>query len=230
MKNKSKSKKIKIAALIISAAAVFCAIVPILVNTYVKLKADKYILTPEQAQTLDADCILVLGAGVKPDGTMSHMLHDRMAQGIELYKSGAGKKILASGDHGREDYDEVNTMKLFAVENGVPKEDIFLDHAGFSTYESMYRARDIFKCKKIIIVTQGYHLKRAVYDARALGLEAYGVPSDPRAYGKKIHNSVREFLARNKDFLYCIIKPQPTYLGEEIPICGDAKISDDRVY
>ena len=225
-----KSKKIKIIAFVLGVLIFICVLIPFIINGYVVNTANKYIITSDEAQNLDADCVLVLGAGVKPDGKMSDMLHDRMTLGIELYKSGAGRKILASGDHGRENYDEVNTMKMFAVENEVPAEDVFLDHAGFSTYESMYRARDIFKCKRIVIVTQGYHLKRAVYNARALGLDAYGVPSDPRSYGKKIHNSVREFLARNKDFIYCKFKPEPTFLGDEVPIYGDAKISDDRVY
>lgn len=225
-----KNKKLKVLAVVLSVIVLFCVSIPFVINAVVVTTANKYIIEPEEAKKLDADCILVLGAGVRPDGTPSNMLNDRMEMGIELYKGRAGKKILASGDHGRKNYDEVNTMKRLAISKGVPKNDVFLDHAGFSTYESMYRARDIFKCKKIVIVTQGYHLKRAVYNARALGLEAYGVASDPRMYGKVIYNNVREFLARNKDFVYCILKPEPTYLGEELPISADAEISDDRVY
>ena len=141
-----------------------------------------------------------------------------------------GKKILASGDHGRDSYDEVNHMKQYAVGRGVDPDDVFLDHAGFSTYESMYRARDVFEVKSAIVVTQKYHLYRAVYNARRLGIDAYGVAADKRVYGKPVYNFVRESLARCKDFFMCIFKPEPTYLGEVIPISGSASLSDDTEY
>lgn len=133
-----------------------------------------------------------------------------------------------SGDHGRTSYDEVNVMKNFATENGVPSEDVFMDHAGFSTYESMYRARDVFKAEKILIVTQEYHLYRAVYDARALGLDAYGTVSMPRTYQGQLYRDIREVLARDKDFFYAIFKPEPTYLGEAIPVQGDGNLTNDK--
>ena len=154
------------------------------------------------------------------------MLEDRLLQGVELYYYGASGKLLMSGDHGRENYDEVNVMKNFALERGIPSEDVFMDHAGFSTYESMYRAKEIFKAEKILIVTQEYHLYRAIYDARALGIEAYGVASDPRSYSGQIYRDVREVLARNKDFLFGIFKPEPTYLGEEIPVYGNGNATN----
>lgn len=168
----------------------------------------------------DYDCILVLGCGVNGD-TPSHMLEDRLLQGIELCKSGASDKLLMSGDHGRKSYDEVNVMKKFAVDRGIASENVFMDHAGFSTYESMYRARDIFNAKKILIVTQDYHLYRAIYDARKLGIDAYGVASNPRSYSGQLYRDIREILARNKDFVYTIFKPEPTYLGEAIPVWGN---------
>lgn len=198
---------------IICAAAVFG------IDFYVRNSAGEYILTPETAGS-GYDCILVLGCGVHGT-TPSHMLEDRLLQGVELFNNGASGKMLMSGDHGRENYDEVNVMKDFATERGVASEDVFMDHAGFSTYESMYRAKEIFKAEKILIVTQKYHLYRAVYDARALGLDAYGVASDPRSYSGQLYRDIREILARNKDFVYTIIKPEPTYLGEAIPVQGD---------
>lgn len=204
---------------IICAAAVFG------IDFYVKKSTENYILTPENAGS-GYDCILVLGCGVWGE-TPSHMLEDRLLQGIELCKNGASEKMLMSGDHGRENYDEVNVMKNFAVERGIDSEDIFMDHAGFSTYESMYRARDIFKAGKILIVTQDYHLYRAIYDARALGLEAYGVASNPRSYGGQLYRDIREILARNKDFVYAIIQPEPTYLGEAIPVQGNGNQTND---
>ena len=194
------------------------------IDFYVKKSTEKYILTPENAGN-GYDCILVLGCGVH-GSTPSHMLEDRLLQGIELFENGASEKMLMSGDHGKENYDEVNVMKNFAVERGVDSEDVFMDHAGFSTYESMYRARDIFKAQKILIVTQDYHLHRAIYDARALGLEAYGVASNPRSYSGQLYRDIREILARNKDFVYAIIQPEPTYLGEAIPVQGDGNATN----
>lgn len=196
------------------------------IDFYVRKSTEKYILTPEEAGS-GYDCILVLGCGVYGD-TPSHMLEDRLLQGIELYENGASDKMLMSGDHGEENYDEVNVMKDFARNRGVKSTDIFMDHAGFSTYESMYRAKEVFKAEKIIIVTQDYHLYRAIYDARALGLEAYGVASNPRTYSGQTYRDVREFLARNKDFLYGIFKPEPTYLGDPIPIQGNGNETNDK--
>ena len=171
--------------------------------------------------------MLVLGCGVWGDKP-SHMLEDRLLVGIELCKNGASEKLLMSGDHGRDEYDEVNVMKKFATDRGLDSEDVFMDHAGFSTYESMYRARDIFKAKKVLIVTQEYHLYRAIFVARRLGLDAHGVTSDLRDYGGQIFRDIREILARNKDLVYTIIKPEPTYLGEAIPVQGDGNATNDK--
>ena len=186
------------------------------------------IITEEEAASVNADCILVLGAGVHPDGTPSNMLEDRLLKGIELYQKGASGKLLMSGDHGRKNYDEVNVMKQFATDSGVPSEDVFMDHAGFSTYESMYRARDVFQVKKVVIVTQKYHLYRALYAAKKLGLDAVGVPSDQRKYGGQKRRDVRELLARGKEFMTGLLKPAPTYLGEAIPVSGDGNATNDR--
>ena len=133
-----------------------------------------------------------------------------------------------SGDHGQESYDEENAMKQYAIKNNVPSEDVFMDHAGFSTYESIYRAKEIFKADKIVIVTQEYHLYRALYIAEKLGIEAYGVASDLHKYGGQNARDVREVLARCKDFATSIVKPKPTYLGEEIPIDGNGNGTNDK--
>ena len=145
------------------------------INLYVKLSTKKQILHEENYTKLtDVDCILILGAGIW-DNKPSPMLEDRLLEGIKLYKKGISNRIIMSGDHGREEYDEVNTMKNYAIEKGVLSEDIFMDHAGFSTYESVYRAKNVFLAKKVVIVTQKYHLSRALYISNQLGLEAYGV-------------------------------------------------------
>ncbi|PKM77699.1 MAG: hypothetical protein CVU90_05945 [Firmicutes bacterium HGW-Firmicutes-15] len=199
-----------------------------LTNYYVEQAGEKYIFSADQVP--DAEVVLVLGAYVLPDGKVSDMLNDRLTVGYELYEQGKAPRILVSGDHGRTNYDEVNTMKSFLKGKGVPSQGIFMDHAGFSTYESMYRARDIFQVKKLIIVTQHYHLQRALFIARSLGLEAYGVASDLHDYGPVMGQyQLREMAARNKDFwLAKIIKPQPTFLGEVIPVFGDGGETDDK--
>lgn len=198
------------------------------INIYIKSSTKKKILTLEEASALEGiDCILILGAGVWGERP-THMLEDRLDYGIALYKAGASNRLLMSGDHGRKNYDEVNVMKKYAIGEGVPSPDVFMDHAGFSTYESLYRARDIFEAKRIIIVTQEYHLYRALYIADKLGLEAYGVPSNPRSYAGQRARDIREVLARVKDLFYVIIKPEPTYLGESIPVSGDGDVTNDK--
>ena len=199
------------------------------INGHVKKSTADQILSPEEAATLtDVDCILVLGCYVHDSGRPSDMLADRLRRGIELYQSGAAPKLLMSGDHGQKDYNEVKAMKLEAMDEGIPSEDIFMDHAGFSTYESIFRARDVFAADKIIIVTQEYHLYRALHVANALGVEAYGVAADYHTYVGQAYRELREILARNKDFATSILKPEPTYLGDVIPVSGDGDLTNDR--
>lgn len=209
-------------------AIIIIAVIVININLYVKISINKKILKEEDYKKLsDIDCIIVLGAGIwnnKP----SPMLEDRLLEGINLYKNNVSNKIIMSGDHGRAEYDEVNIMKNYAIEKGVKSEDIFMDHAGFSTYESIYRAKEIFKAKKVVIVTQKYHLYRALYIAKQLDLEAYGVGADPRQYVGATYREIREILARDKDFIKCIFKPKPTYLGETIPVSGNGDITNDK--
>ncbi len=198
------------------------------VNGHVKAVGKSRLLTVANAAELtDVDCIIVLGCQVRSDGSLSHMLRDRLIRGVEVYNTGAAPKLLMSGDHGRTNYDEVGAMKQYAIDDGVPSENVFMDHAGFSTYETMYRAKEIFKADKVIIVTQEYHLYRALYIAERLGLEAYGVSSDLNTYGGQTARDVREVLARCKDFAMCILKPEPTYLGEAIPVSGNGDLTND---
>lgn len=207
--------------IVLLAAAVFS------ISAYIKTSTAAGILSAEEAAAFDADCILVLGAGVLPSGYPSNMLEDRILRSIELYEMGASDYLLVSGDHGQHHYDEVNVMKQYAVDKGVPSEDIFMDHAGFSTYESMYRAKEIFQAKKVLIVTQEYHLYRSIYIARALGMEAYGVSADMRPYRGEARRQLRELASRSKDFFQVILKPQPTYLGEPIPLQGSGDVTND---
>lgn len=220
---KTKKKIFRNIIIILLCFAVVGVAVLLIINGHVKSAGKDRILTVEQAAELeDVDCIIVLGCQVKDDGTPSDMLKDRLTRGVEVYNLGAAPRVLMSGDHGREEYDEVGTMKDYAVEAGVPSEVIFMDHAGFSTYESMYRAKEIFQVDKVIVITQEYHLYRALYIAEQLGIEAYGVASDYHTYAGQGMRDLREVLARCKDVAMCIFKPEPTYLGDSVPITGNA--------
>ena len=199
------------------------------INSWVKNSVKEYILNEEQAaQLADMDCILVLGCKVGADGTLSHMLEDRLRQGVALYDLDAAPKLLMSGDHGTAQYDEVDAMKHYAVDAGIPSCDVFMDHAGFSTYESVYRAKEVFGVQRVIIVTQEYHLYRALMIARRMGLDAYGVAVNYRTYVGQTSRDVREILARVKDFGMTIFWPKPTYLGEVIPISGNGELTHDE--
>lgn len=207
----------------------FLCIVGILIvcfiNEYV-IVATKSSFLKETTNIQNIDCILVLGAGVK-NNEPSLMLKDRLDKGIELYQNGYAKKIIMSGDHGREDYDEVNVMKRYAMEHGIPSSDIFMDHAGFSTYDSIYRAKEIFGVKKMIIVSQKYHLYRALYLASTLEIESIGVSAEDIKYTGSTYRELREVFARNKDFVKGFLNPPSTYLGEEISVNGDGNITND---
>lgn len=222
-------KRILIVILSIILFFTICAVALFAINGYVKSSVEARIISENTAEQLDDfDCIIVLGCGVKND-VPSAMLADRLSVGISLYKSGASSNIIMSGDHGREDYDEVNVMKQYAIDEGVPSDDIFMDHAGFSTYESIVRAKEIFEAERILIVTQQYHLYRALYIAEHFGLEAYGVSADLQSYRGQQMREFREILARNKDFFSSIFKPKPTYLGEAIPVQnGNGDITNDK--
>ena len=206
---------------------IITVVIGIAINLYVKLSTKKQIIKENEYEKLsDIDCIIILGAGIWGDKP-SPMLEDRLLEGIKLYQNNVSNKIIMSGDHGRKEYNEVKIMKEYAIEKGIPSENIFMDHAGFSTYDSIYRAKDIFQAKKVIIVTQKYHLYRALYIANKLGLEAYGVGADPRKYVGATYREIREILARNKDFIKCVFKPSPTYLGDSIPVSGNGDMTND---
>ena len=219
-------RRIKRFFIILISAAVLLAATAFVPNFIVIKKTESNIVTLEEAELSDVDCAVILGAGVR-EGKPTPMLRDRLLVGIDLYKSGAVKKLIMSGDHGREEYDEVNAMKAYANELDVPSDDIFMDHAGFSTYETIYRAREIFEADSIIIVSPEYHLYRALYIAERLGLKAVGVAADLNTYRGQTRRDLREILARDKDFFKCIIKPKPTYLGDKIPVSGNGNLTND---
>ena len=217
-------KLIKIITVTVLLASIFAVAVA---NIIVIASANPYIVSFDEAAALgDIDCIIVLGAGLKADGSPSNLLYERILCGAELYLANASERLLLSGDHSRADYNEVGAMKSYMLERDIEAGAVFTDHAGFDTYDTMYRAKEIFKAKRVIIVTQGFHLSRAVFIANALGLDAYGVDCDTGRYGRNIKNDLREIAARPKYLLDAIFKPEPKYLGEAIPIWEDASATD----
>ena len=199
-----------------------------LINIVIIVTTNKKILTINKINNKKYDCILVLGAGVR-NNYPSPMLEDRLKTAIELYNNKVAPKILVSGDHEYKNYDEVNVMKNYLIEAGIPSNDIFMDHAGLSTYDSIYRAKHIFKVKKMAIVTQKYHLYRSLYIANTLDINSIGISANKRPYAYQTKRDIREIAARIKDFFKCIIKPSPSYLGEVIPINGDGNITNDEL-
>jgi len=192
------------------------------VNLYVKLSVKDRIVSLEKAKSFDADAVLVLGCLVR-GSTPSGMLSDRLDTALMIEHTAP---FIMSGDHGTKEYDEVNVMRNYAVANGIPVERVFMDHAGFCTYDSIYRLKEVFGAKKAIIVTQEYHLYRALYIAESMGIEAYGVSADLHTYGGQTSRDIREIIARNKDFLWCIFKPEPKYLGDPIDLKGDGRVTE----
>ncbi|WP_461372621.1 SanA/YdcF family protein [Candidatus Aquicultor sp.] len=214
---------------LITALVLVIGVVSVLVmNLVVVCGAQGHIVrSPDKAPR--APVAIVLGAKVLKSRRLSDMLADRVNAGIDLYKKGKVKKLLLTGDHGRTAYDEVNSMRKYALQRGVPAGDIFMDHAGFNTYDSMYRARDVFGVKQAVIVTQDFHLARSVYTARALGIDASGVSADRHIYAGVVRNEAREALARIKAFIQLTIThPRPKFLGPKIPITGDGRLTNDK--
>ena len=171
------------------------------VSGWVVLHERNSILSAEDVPSKDLDCILVLGCGVDAQGRPKPMLHDRMTVAVELYEKGWADTLLLTGDNSGPDYNEVGAMETFALDHGVPAEALLLDNEGFNTDASIRRARDVFGMEQVVIVTQEYHLFRALLLAESYGLEASGVSATLRTYGpKQVQWSLREVLARDKDF------------------------------
>lgn len=173
------------------------------------------------------DCIVILGAGLRGNEP-SPMLKDRLDKGITCYQNGLAPKILMSGDHGRDGYNEVQVMKQYAVSAGVPSQDIFMDHAGFSTYDSMVRAHDIFGLKNPVIVTQKYHIYRALFIGNNVGLDCTGIPTDYYKYGGHPYRTFREYIARCKDVGTVLLGTEPVYRGEPISITGNGDVTNEE--
>ena len=184
------------------------------------------IVDTETAATFGADAVVVLGASVFADGTPSGILRDRLDDGIALYKEGVAPKLIMSGDNSTVSYNEVQVMKDYAISQGVPSYDVFCDHAGFSTYESMYRAKHVFGAERIVVATQTYHLYRALYAAQGLGLDSLGVASDYHDYSKQLQYDLREIPARTKDFFKTLFKVPSTFVGDPISLDQSGDVTE----
>ena len=193
------------------------------INFYVKFSTKNQIIDLSEVEEVDA--IVVLGASIREDGSLSLMLKERLDTSFEVYKQN-NSKLVMTGDHTKKYYNEVSAMKNYAIENGIDSNIIYLDHAGISTYDSIYRMKHIFKLNKIIIVTQEYHLYRALYIANSLGIEAYGVDATKVRYTGQLYRDLREILARNKDFFKCIFKPESTHMGNTIDMNASGDLTN----
>jgi SanA protein len=205
--------------LFVLAAALSVAIINVFMT--LKVKGD----TATVANAPNAQAAIILGALVNADGTLSPMLADRVARGAELYKAGKVDSVIVSGDHGTWGYDEPTTMRKALQAQGVPASKIFTDHAGFDTWATMKRAREVFKVETALVVTQGFHMTRSLYLADAAGLKATGVTSDIQPYGRQQRISeFRELPARVKAFRSATFDSK-VLLGPAIPV----ESSDSRV-
>jgi SanA protein len=182
--------------------------------------------TRDVAEVPPAEAALVLGAQVYTNGKPSIMLADRVHAAEALYRAGKVKKILVSGDHGRWSYDEPGTMRKMLLADGIPARDIFTDHAGFDTWDSAQRARRVFDVRSAVVVTQRFHMARALFDARRAGLHVTGFIADRRGYGRVMYKlEAREAVARVKAVGDAVVGAGPKFLGAQIPITGDGRES-----
>ena len=197
------------------------------INLYINKSSEAYIYN-DISKIPYAYTALVPGSLVYSDSSLSLIVRDRVDKAIELYQTGKVKRILLSGDHGRKNYDEVNCMKKYLLDKGIPEADIFTDHAGFDTYSSVVRADKVFCVKEMIIVSQKYHLSRALYIAHKKGFTSvYGFVADKRKYSGMRMFKIREYMANIKAFFYILVNKKPHFLGSKIPINGDSKKSYD---
>ena len=187
------------------------------------INSDEISFNNKQITTLksnNSECIIVLGASVYSNGDPSPMLEDRLDVAIKLYEQGVAPKILLSGDNGKTEYNELKSMAEYVKKKGVPKEDIFCDYAGFSTYETAYRAKKVFDVDAAVVVTQSYHLYRAIYGCKNAGINVLGVASDQERFRGQSARDFREIIARSKDVVMWTFRPNPKYLGKVISING----------
>ena len=229
---KNKLHYVKVGLIVLLSVFVLCLMYGVITNIIILNSAKNKMYSVESfiedKNDENYDAIIVLGCGVYADGTPTPLLSDRLDAAISLYDAGVAPKLLMSGDHYKDNYNEVAAMREYALERGVPSEDIFMDHAGLSTYDSMYRAANIFELNSCVVVTQEYHLSRALYLANSLGIDSVGVIATGHIFEAQPYYSFREVLARSKDFAKCIFKPEASINGEVIDITGNGEVTLDE--
>ncbi len=215
--------------LIASAATVLTGVgATLAMNLWVRREAEPFVVA-DLAGLAPRDAAIVPGARVHPDGRPSAPLHDRLVTALDLYRAGKVRKILVSGDHAAPEYDEVNAMAHWLWQRGVPEPDVFLDHAGVRTLDTMVRAREVFLVRSALVCTQAVHMPRTVFLARRAGIDALGVVADRQRYLYETRNKMREFIATGVAFLDSyVFGTGPRHLGPVIPIAGDGRATHDR--
>ncbi len=223
------NRTVRNVAVLLLSGVLFLVLSVFSISLSVKNKTDERILTVSDLQVSDLqfDCVLILGCGVYADGSPSPMLTDRMLTGIEVMQAGVTDRMLVSGDHRTDAYNEVGVMKQFAVDAGIRSTEIFQDHDGYSTYDSIVRAKKIFGARRIVIVSQEYHLYRALYLAEKLGMDAVGICADRRPYRNQLMYELRETVARCKDVFYGLKQPDPTVLGDVVALSGNGDRTEE---
>jgi vancomycin permeability regulator SanA len=207
-------KFLKLALSLILAAAIFVAAT----NVYVvaSTRGNVHTIAQMQQQQTTSDAIVVLGASVYANGTPSDILADRLEVAADLYFEGVSPVIIVSGDNTSAHYNESDAMKAYCISLGVPASAIYVDHAGYDTYASIYRAKYVYGAQSITVVTQAYHLYRALSIAQTLGLEATGAPADKGEYNNQKMYSAREVFARSKDLVQSLLLVTPQDVNSEI--------------
>lgn len=215
VREKFKLKWVITSAICVAVIVLAAVIAIVSVSLAVKARtADQIISAEDSANVKDIDYIVILGAGLRKDGTPSDMLADRLTVGASLLEKHPEAKLLLTGDNSGENYNEVAAMKKFVLDLGVREDQIAEDGKGYSTYESIYRAKNEYSAEKVIIVTQKYHLYRALYVSEQLGIESYGVSADIRTYRGQGYRDLREHMARMKDFFCTLLSYSPEGGGD----------------
>ena len=200
------------------------ALVVVVPNAVVLIGAGRAGHDPARAP--HAEVALVLGASVFDDGTPTDALADRLAAGAALYRDGRVTRVLVSGERSTAAFDQVDVMRRELVRMGVPDREIFTDHGGFDTWDSMVRARKVYEVRSAVVVTQGWHMPRALWLGKRAGLKVHGLVADPIHAGEHEGSfTVSEIFARVKAVIDVVANRQPSYLGPKIPITGAAEAS-----
>lgn len=211
----------------LTAILVIAAALCVSVNSLIEQYGSNYIVPSDRLPQVDA--IIIPGAKINADNTPSQSLKNRLDQGYELYQKGYSDKILVSGDHSSPYYNEVEVMLNYLEDLGVPGRDIFVDHSGFDTYDTMYRAANVYEVSNAIVVSQHYHTVRAVYIGHQLGIHTYGVDAAESETANAKWMNLREYGARLKAFFQAgILKPESEVLEEPISIFSDGTVTHDQ--